>query len=116
MLASATAVAAGVADPVSSMVLGTTPLPLNTTDPLAGPDATGTYAMFCVQLELADKAIGKAGQLPPAAATKPALGVIADTVIEAEPAFARVTICGALGTPTEEPGNVNAGREPERTR
>ena len=71
--------------------------------------------MFSVQLAPAASVIGKAGQLPPAAVMKPVPLVMVETVMEAEPMFASITLWVGLATPTSPLGKVNVGRVPERT-
>src|ERR1700679_2192662 len=113
---SATVVGEEVADPVSRMLWGTTPVPLKTTEPLEGPEATGRSSRFWVQLAPAERVMGSAGQVPPVAVVKPVLGVMAERVIEAVPVLARVTLWVGLGTPTSSAGKVRVGSVPERTR
>jgi hypothetical protein len=113
---SVTVVGEGVAVPVSRMLWGTTPVPLKTTEPVEVPAAMGRSSRFSVQAVPAERVIGRAEQVPPVAVVKPVLAAMVETVIDAVPVFARVTVCGGLGTSTSSDGKFRVGSVPERRR
>jgi hypothetical protein len=109
-----TVVLAAAPVPLSSTVCGTTPVPLRTTDPLAGPTPVGKKATFCVHVAAGTSVIGVAEQLPPATVVKVPFSATLETVMEAEPVFASVMLCEALGTPTLSLPKLRVGRAPFR--
>src|SRR5665213_2621555 len=102
--------------PASRTVCGTTPVPLKTTEPAAGPGATGKKATFCVQLAPGASVTGTDAQEPPATAVNAPVKAIDETEREALPVFASVTPCAALGTPTPSFAKVSKARPVARMR
>jgi hypothetical protein len=113
---SVTVVVVCVPVPLSRMLCEPTPVPPKTTDPLATPGAEGRKAMFCVQLAFGARVIGTALQEPPVAVVKEPVNAIEATVSEAEPVFARMTLCDTLGVPTPSLAKVKVGRTAMRSR